>query len=614
MPLPLNLQSAHDISQDILTLGERAKGVVNKKSAAASNEDMLMRELKEILNILYADQADACFDALKSRMDAALKARPLDLKKRDAQRKDDPLWFARSGRPAYCAYIDRFAGTLKETCERVSYLKSLNVGLFHPLPLLMPREGDSDGGFAVMDYREVDPRLGTMDDLRLLAKELRDADMSLVLDVVCNHTAREHQWAQKQLAGDPEFQDFYLFKSEQEVREWEEALIDVFPDTAPGSFTYVEEAKSYVWTTFYPFQWDLNYGNPRVLVEMSDVLFYLANAGCEGFRLDSATFLWKIKGTSCRNLDQTHLIMRAWRIMLSLVAPSVFLLAEAIESLDAVLPFYGKAEKAECQLAYNNNVMTALWGAMADQDATVARSVIREAARKPAHGAWLNYIRCHDDIIWQALSASVAQEKLQNWSDFYAGKDSFAKGLAFQAPKGLAASSCGMALSLCGGRADALALQRLKMLTAILFALDGVPMIYMGDEIGLENDESFLSDPLLKDELRWLHRPHMDWEKAQKSADASCFEGDLSQFIHSLCHILQDLKLSARGLSQEIIDHEEKQILWLRRACSSFSFQMIANMSAQATKINLPNESKRLLGGLDDQGCLAPWSFVWLQT
>ncbi|CAL4869662.1 Amylosucrase (plasmid) [Asticcacaulis sp. MM231] len=220
---------------------------------------------------------------IATRTAKALRARPDELKALDQTRP--PNWYLKSGRPAYCAYIDRFGGTLSGSAAHLDYLQALNVGIFHPLPLLKPRDGDSDGGFAVADYRDVDPRLGSFDDLKGLAGALRQRDMSLVLDMVLNHTAKEHAWAQKQLAGDPNYQDFYIvLSSKSEVDAWEVNLQDVFPETAPGSFTFDERAGGYVWTTFYPFQWDLNYANPRVFVEMLDCLFDLANAGVEGFR------------------------------------------------------------------------------------------------------------------------------------------------------------------------------------------------------------------------------------------------------------------------------------------------------------------------------------------
>lgn len=481
----------------------------------ALREEALLKRAERALRRLYGERDDfaVIMADVMAVAQAARAARPAALQALDAARLGQPRWFLRPGRPAYCTYIDRFSGTLANCVSRIPYLKALGVGLLHPLPLLKPREGDSDGGFAVADYLSVDPKLGDFNDLKALAAALRDNDMSLVLDVVCNHTAREHAWARGWVAGDPAYADFYIrLNTEAEVEAWSAPLGQVFPDTAPGNFTYDAEAGGWVWTTFYPFQWDLNYANPRVFIAMLSVLFELANAGVEGFRLDSAAYLWKIKGTACRNLPQAHDLLQAFRSLLSVVAPGVFLLAEAIEGLDEVLGYFGEdAGEIECDLAYNNTAMTALWGAVAETDAGVMRAALEMTACKPPHGVWLNYARCHDDIIWQALAGWVAQDRLHAWSDYYACDG---RGLAFQAPGDLAPSTCGMAASLCRG--GDLMLERLKMVYSVIYAMDGVPMLYMGDEIALENDLSFLSNPALAPERRWLHRPLMDWKMADK--------------------------------------------------------------------------------------------------
>ncbi|WAC48256.1 alpha-amylase family glycosyl hydrolase [Asticcacaulis sp. SL142] len=563
------------------------------------------RQAAEALTRLYGGHSNFphLLNEIGSRTLAALQARPDELKCLDQQRP--PNWYLKSGRPAYCAYIDRFGGTLAGSAARLDYLQALNVGIFHPLPLLKPREGDSDGGFAVADYRDVDPRLGSFDDLKDFATALRQRDMSLVLDMVLNHTAKEHGWAQRQLAGDPQFEDFYIVvKSKTEVDAWEENLQDVFPDTAPGNFTLDERAGGYVWTTFYPFQWDLNYANPQVFIQMMDCLLHLANAGVEGFRLDSTAYLWKRLGTASRNLPETHDILRAFRALLSIVAPSVFLLAEAIESQASVLPFFGTPEDRECDLAYNNGVMTALWGALADQKVDVLTKVITTAAEKPDHGQWLNYVRCHDDIIWHALSDSAPKERLQHWSDFFAGKDSYAQGMAFQAPPGFPASGCGMAASLCGGRDDAMAIDRLKLLYGVTYALEGVPLLYMGDEIALENFEDFRNDPTLKDEMRWLHRPKMDWNKAAARSDLATPQGEMYTFLAELAQGLAILPFAA---GMRVMDTEHPSLLHIERPLETGRFVCVANFSPRPVTFTAPGT---LIIG-NEGTALAPYAVNW---
>jgi len=584
-----------------------------------SRQSALLERAHQALKRLYGRSESAFDDLLVEIHDHLQRAqadRPTELKALDSQRLNTPHWFAKPGRAAYCTYIDRFSGTLSGCAAHLDYLKELGVGLFHPLPLLKPRQGDNDGGFAVEDYGAVDPRLGTFDDLKSLADGLRARDMSLVLDVVCNHTAREHAWARSMLAGDPAYKDFYIvLKTEDEVAEWSPFLSDVFPDTAPGSFSFEKQANGWVWTTFYPFQWDLNYANPRVFLAMLDVLLNLANAGVEGFRLDSAAYLWKIKGTICRNLPQAHDILFAFRCLLSVVAPGVFLLAEAIEGLDEVIGYFGEDyEHSECDLAYNNTVMTALWGSLADGTATTAAEAIRMTQSKPAHGRWLNYVRCHDDIIWQALAPWVSQERLQAWSDHYGGaQGSFADGVAFQAPPGLAASTCGMAASLCGVPMDALGLDRLKLLYSVTCALDGVPMIYMGDELALGNDRDFAKDAEKAAELRWLHRPQMDWKKGALRTDSGTLEQEMFAYVKQLLNVQKTLKGWSQSEQTRPEPTGDKHVLVLHRDLEAGRFTCIANFSAKR------RELPRLAAGYDlisnrHVSSLAPYQVMWSLT
>lgn len=546
--------------------------------------------LRARLAALYGEDIDGLLAEATDRLVAAANARSDRLKALDAQRRLDPDWIGRSGETVYTFYVDRFAGDLNGLIDRLDYLQDLGVRWLHPLPLLKAREGDSDGGFAVQNYREVEPALGDMDALERLAGELRDRGMGLLLDVVCNHTAREHDWAVRARAGDPKFRAFYhLIETEAEVRAWEQTLVDVFPDTAPGSFTYDEDLSSWVWTTFYPFQWDLNYANPEVFLEMLDVLLFLANKGVQGFRLDSAPFLWKRKGTHCRNQPEAYAIIEALRAALDLAAPGVVLLAEAIESLDDVLPFFGVQSRG-CGLAYNNGVMTALWGALADEDVSVVRTVLTAAGARPDHAAWLNYVRCHDDIIWNALSAYAPSRDLERWSAFYDGQG-FSSGRRFQTAPGGVPSTNGMAAALVGlERSDIdqnAAMARLTLLYGVIHALDGWPLIYMGDEIALGNDTGYLADPLRAGEGRWLHRPAMDWSRALAAREGGPGAAALTAMRRYGAAARELESFGVRGRAVPI-PMEDPAVLAISRA-DGRPFVCLANFSNRTVRLGRPS-------------------------
>ncbi len=489
-------------------------------------------DLCDALAALYGDRAD--FADWQSRLTAliqqAYEARPDHLKAMDEARADAPTpWYQDAKMLGYMCYPDRFAGDFGGVKGKIPYLQDLGVTYLHLLSVLKARRGDSDGGFAIADYLSTNENLGSIDDLEALITDLREAGISLCLDFVFNHTAREHEWAQRAIAGEKAFQDFYFMYPDRKVPDQVEPLLDeVFPETAPGNFTYVEDAEKWVWTTFYPYQWDLNYHNPAVLLAMLDNLFQLANRGVEIFRLDAAIYVWKELGTHCRNLPETHVLIQLFRAAAAIVAPGVALKAEAMAGARHITKYFGYGDKAgkECQLAYHNAAMAALWDSLATGNAKPAYDMLSALPGKPEGTSWVYYARCHDDIGWAALRDSTgaswgAADDHLNWLwRFYAGEveGSFARGRRFQPVPGEAfAGSNGTLASLAGleealevgdDTALDLAVRRILLLHAVPMALDGIPLIYMGDELTLLNDYGHADNPAHQDG-RWLHRPVM---------------------------------------------------------------------------------------------------------
>ncbi|WP_409484004.1 amylosucrase [Arsenicicoccus dermatophilus] len=539
------------------TLGEDARAVFEARLATLWTD--VVRPVQGLYGATAdgdaADPAlDQVLDGLVTVAARAFAVRPQDLHLLDQRRLSQPDWFQRPETIGYVCYTDRFAGTFAQLPERLDHLTELGVTMLHLMPMLLPREGADDGGYAVADYRRTDPRLGDVADLTALASTLRSRGISLVVDLVCNHTAREHPWARAAVAGDPEARAMYHFHPDRTMPDrWEQTLPEVFPDFAPGSFTWVEEARSWVWTTFHDYQWDLNYANPRVLAEMLDVVCHLGNVGVEVIRLDAVAFLWKRLGTSCQNQPEAHLVLQAFRALTRLAMPGVLLLAEAIVAPEDLAPYLGQGEATgkECELAYHNVYMVALWSALAEGSARLLTHTVRAMPPLPPTAAWLGYVRLHDDIGWAVSDEHAAAVGLSGpahrafLSDFYSGAHpgSWAVGEVFQANpatgdrriSGSLASLAGLerARSLAGAereRAELLGIRRILLLQGLVLALGGVPLIYMGDEIGMLNDRSYVQDPAHADDNRWLHRPRMDWAAAGERHEpgtvaARVFEG-----------------------------------------------------------------------------------------
>jgi amylosucrase len=509
------------------------------------------------LRSLYGHRPD--FEAYLARfLDSVARAyadRPADLRLLDLKRSFEPDWFQQSTMIGYVAYTDRFSGDLKGVAERIDYLKELEVTYLHLMPLLKPRPQPNDGGYAVMDYRAVRPDLGTMEDLRDLADQLRRHNVSLCIDLVLNHTAKEHEWAQRALLGDPYYQDYYLmFASRTLPDQYEEALPEIFPDFAPGNFSYYEGIDRWVWTTFNEYQWDLNYANPAVFGEILDNMLFLANQGVEILRLDAVAFMWKRLGTDSQNQPEVHWLLQAFRALTRIAAPGVLFKAEAIVAPDRLIPYLGRGAAAnrQCELAYNNSLMVLLWSSLASRKADLMTHSIQQMPAAPSGCAWVTYVRCHDDIGWAVTDENAAAVGLSGplhrafLSDFYSGRfpGSFARGATFQYnPKtgdrrisGALASLAGLEVALEGRdpREVELAVARVLLIHNCVFAFGGIPVIYMGDELGMLNDMSYLDDPGLSADNRWMHRPFMNWRLAESRHNPQSPTGAIFQGLRTL--------------------------------------------------------------------------------
>ena len=609
------------------------------------------------LEQVYGGVTDATRFATELVLDAlnAAARRSTRLRLLDRRREIDPAWFQRSRMIGYVCYADRFAGSLRGVRQHLDYLVELGVTYLHLMPLLQPRDGDSDGGYAVADYGAVDPRLGSMADLEVLAGELHRRGMALCIDLVLNHTAREHEWARKALAGDPACRDMFLIYPDRTIPDaYEATLPEVFPDTAPGSFTEVP-GLGWVWTTFHDYQWDLNYANPAVFRHMLATMLTLANRGMDVLRLDAAPFLWKRPGTDCQNQPEAHLLLQAFRALTRLAAPGLVLKAEAIVGPEMLVQYLGGHDRyqPECDLAYDNQLMVMLWSTLATRDVRLAGHALARRRPAPAPTAWVSYLRCHDDIGWAVSDADAAAVGLGGFehrrflNEFFAGRfpGSFARGALFQDnPATGDARISGMAASLCGIESGVsagdeaeltLALRRLESLYAVVFSFGGIPLIYMGDELAMTNDPQWADDPAQAPDNRWMHRPRMDWTRAARRGDPASVEGRAFAALRGLARARQELLALRSGGTTEILPMGNQSVLAYRRAhprsapflsltnFSDFSQSVDAGIIARAglrdprlahasTSVNT-GAPRTGLGPIEPTRIdLAPWSFAWL--
>lgn len=553
-------------------------------------------ELRWLYMELYGNEA--MFAELTSQMYEFYQARKASLKNRDEKREKNPDWFKKNDMLGMMLYIDNFAGNIKGVQEKLDYLKSCNVNCVHLMPFLDSPQRRSDGGYAVADFRKVKPELGTMEDLARLTEKCHQKDMNVCMDFVMNHTSEDHEWAKRARQGDGEYMSRYFFYDNNEIpRKYEETVPQVFPTTAPGNFTYLQEINHYVLTTFYPYQWDLNYKNPRVFNEMMYNFMFLANQGIDIVRIDAVPYIWKELGTSCRNLERVHTIVRMMRMIGEIVCPSVILLGEVVMEPEKVVPYFGTVEKPECHMLYNVTTMATTWHSLATEDIRLLKQQMDVVNQLPKEYTFLNYLRCHDDIGW-----GLDFDTLKNWgmeevphkrflNDFYTGRyeGSVSRGELYNDdPITQDARFCGTTASMCGvesagfeGNEEKMkaALQLDFMLHAYMLTQSGIPMLYSGDEIAQVNDYTYKENPLKQEDSRYIHRGAFHWELAKNRNDTTTVEGKIFQGLDKLEKLRKKETVFDSSASVYTYDVHDNGILCIMREHAGEKFFGIFNFS-----------------------------------
>ena len=572
----------------------------NEEAVYQSRLNRHMDELKWLYCELYQDDPQVMehLNQLLTGLKDFYHARNNDLKASDLAREKDSGWYKRNDLTGMMMYVNSFAKTLKGLENKLDYVQECNVNYLHLMPLLASPEGRSDGGYAVADFRTVQEELGTMEDFNHLTSQCHKRGISVCLDFVMNHTSEDHEWARRARAGEKEYQDRYFFFDSYDIPAlYEETCPQVFPTTAPGNFTWLEDIKKHVMTTFYPYQWDLNYRNPVVLNEMIFNMLYLANQGVDIVRLDAVPYIWKQLGTNCRNLPQVHTIVRMMRMVCEIVCPGVLLLGEVVMSPEKVVPYFGTVEKPECHLLYNVTTMASTWHTVATRDVSLLRRQLDIVAGLPRDYIFQNYLRCHDDIGWgldyDFLSHFGIQEipHKKYLNAFLTGSypDSFARGQLYNDDPRLGdARLCGTTASLCG--IERFGFENNKegvdrgirydiTLHAFMLSQSGIPVIYSGDEIGQLNDYSYKEDPKKAADSRYLHRGNFNWELAGNRFKPQTVQGRLFPALDKLEKLRKTYSVFNSNADFYTIDTWDSSILALIRENAEEKFIGIYNFS-----------------------------------
>ena len=609
-PSQLETEVRRSLARILPRVEETLKRAITKDLAAWEAFTVRLQKSFPLLLSLYADVYSGRYDFFYHLEDLVVTMarswfeRPQDLRELDDVREQNPHWFQSNQMLGGVLYVDLFAENLDGVRKKIPYFKELGLTYIHLMPLFKAPEGENDGGYAVSSYREVNPPLGTMKQLSSLAREFRKAGISLVVDLVFNHTSDEHLWAERAKQGDEDFMDFYrLFPDRELPSLYEQNLREIFPEEHAGAFSPVtiNEKEYWVWTTFHAYQWDLNYANPAVFNRMAEEMLFLANQGVEVLRFDAVAFIWKQLGTSCENLPQAHTLIKAFNAVARIAAPALVFKSEAIVHPDDVVKY---VSQEECQVSYNPLLMALLWNSLATRETRLLAQALAARFRLPDGSAWVNYVRVHDDIGWTFSDEDAAQLGINGYdhrrflNEFYRGRfpGSFARGLPFQENpitgdcriSGTCASLAGLekALHEEGEKEVELAIRRILLIHGIIFTAGGIPLIYLGDEIGTLNDYSYRDDPAHERDSRWVHRPRADWEIYKKRSNLHSLEGHIYQGFRNMIELRKQHDAFSGG-ELEIIHTENDHVLGFTRLHNGNRAVVFANFS-ESTQIVEP--------------------------
>ena len=532
-------------------------------------------------------------------------ARDPELRDLDRQREEDKDWIMSPNWVATMLYVDRFSKNLKGFMQKIDYLEELGVNYVHLMPLLkMPQEAN-DGGYAVSDYRTVEKRFGSMADIRKIAKTFRSKNMLLELDLVLNHTSNEHEWAKKALQGEKEYQDMYYMYDDRSMPDaFEQTLPEIFPENAPGNFTYLPAINKWVFTVFNTYQWDLNYTNPKVFIEMIKILLNLANQGVDVLRLDAVAFMWKKLGTQSQNLEEAHILLQLFKACTKIAAPGAIFKAEAIVQPVEIVKYLGGGTVDECEIAYNASYMVYLWDAMATQNKRILEHGLQNIPRLPKGTTWINYIRCHDDIGLGYADQDILAagynpfDHKQFMISYYVGEfeGSPAKGQRFMYnPKTKDARITGATATLLGlekgleesnAELTELAVRKILLMHSGIMSFGGIPLVYYGDELACTNDYSFLEDPSKQDDNRWLNRPIIDWKKAAKRNQPGTIEHRVFSALKQMIALRKSIPEFYNENDYQLVKNDNPHVFSFLRTRDWHKTLVLMNVSAQPQTVS----------------------------
>lgn len=502
--------------------------------------DVEKRLKTSIAKVYGNEQVDEIYVNILKIIKETRYKRSEKLKQEDLNRSDD--WY--KDEIIYMFYVDQFGvdddmshNTFYKSVKMLRYLKDLGVTTIYMLPFADSPMGDA--GFDVKNPRDVRKDLGGMQEFILFITEAKRQGFKIKSDLVLNHFSEQHEWFKEAQNGDLDKLNYFVVsEKEPEKKVYKDDKIGyiaeykhdsgkiskrrlIFPEITQSNYRKVtiEGKDYYLYHTFYPFQLDINWENPKVLYYNLETIAFWANLGIDIFRMDAIPYLIKEEGTNAENLPKTHEIIKILSTFLQETAPRSVIQVEACQPPKKLLPYFGTERKVEininnkikelirtneAQIAYHFPYMPAIWATVVSGDNSYFWKTHKKTPRIPDSASWAVFLRVHDELTLEMVNKETRELLYEDLAD---------KGAEFR--KGFGIS--GRLANFLDNDID-----RINMTFAILLSLKGIPIIYYGDEIGSQNNFSYAQ--------RWAKiRERRDKKKNKNSEMLSYFD---SRDIH----------------------------------------------------------------------------------
>jgi maltose alpha-D-glucosyltransferase/alpha-amylase len=512
----------------------------------------------------------------------------------------------------YLDWDDDGCGDFPGLAQRLDHLADLGVTCLWLMPFYPT--ADRDDGYDITDFYTVDPKLGTLGDFVEMLRTAQDRGIRVIIDLVVNHTSRDHPWFQSARKGrDAAYHDYYVWQDNKPDNDPDDL---VFPGEEHSNWEWDHEAQQWYFHRFYAEQPDLNTANPAVRDEIAKIAAFWLALGLAGYRLDAVPYLLEEASLPESESKDSHALLRELRAYLSRRRGDTMLLGEVNLPPEQTLEYFGNGD--ELTMVFNFPLNQAMYLALARQDAAPLAKALDAQPEIPAECQWTNFVRNHDELTLDKLSPAERDEVFAAF-----GPDErmqiYGRGLRRRLPGMLHSDQ-----------------DRIRMVYSLMFSLPGTPALFYGEEIGMTENLDIDGRLSVRTPMQWSDEPHAGFSRAPEGA--------------RLCRPLPDdhsVNVADQRRDPESLLNWMERLIRRRKECPEFgwgSFELISsegpilghrcdwngstviavhNLSNRSASVPLPqaDDWEKLVDLLGTEDCapgdeieLAPYGYRWMRV